>query len=91
LKTIHKYQLSGITEKIEMPKDAKILCVQLQGNIPDVWAEIETTSPLVMREIIVYGTGVPHNADDNMQMVRYIGTVQDTNGEVWHYYDGHEK
>jgi hypothetical protein len=68
-----------------MPKGAKILCVQMQGVTPCLWAEVDTASDVEQRAIDIYGTGhpLPHYMNEHHH---YIGTVQQ-GGFVWHVYE----
>ena len=40
-----------------MPLNAEILCVQLQNNIPTLWALVETEEPKRIFDILTYYTG----------------------------------
>lgn len=84
MKTIWKWELEPHT-KISMPKDAKILCVQMQGRNPQLWALVD---PLVkekeIRQFNTYGTG--NNIPD--QPGEYIGTFQMESGSlVFHVFE----
>ena len=85
MKRVFKYllNLNGI-QKIEMPKDAKILCVQGQNNEMCLWALIDPDNQLETRQIRVFGTGrdIPDIKLD------YIGTVQMLAGSIiWHIFE----
>lgn len=73
---IYKYpfQVEGEVE-IEMPKGARVLCVQVQRDIPCIWAIIEPSQPIVeIRHFRVFGTGQP--MDMHPDFLHYIGTFQ---------------
>lgn len=77
MRTIYKYPLPiGPGEfKVAIPVKATILCMQLQRNLPVIWA---LTSPdedgaPVERVFHVFGTG---QAIQNKPKLRYIGTYQ---------------
>jgi hypothetical protein len=48
--------------------------LQLQGDIPCIWAIVEPTEPKVSRSFIVYGTGQP--LQGFYEELEYIGTYQ---------------
>lgn len=82
--TIYKYQLE-ITDvqNVVMPKDAKILSVQVQLGALCLWAAVETSNKPKSRNIWIYGTGNPALGVMNK---RHIGTVQD-GPLVWHVFE----
>ena len=48
MRSVWKYELDLKDEQsVPMPKGAQGLCVQVQGEIPCVWAYVESTAPLV--------------------------------------------
>jgi hypothetical protein len=68
---------------IEMPGNARILTVQVQGDTPCLWALVEVGEPPRARGIQIYGTG--HQADDAGV---YIGTFQLAQGQlVFHVFE----
>jgi len=75
MKTIYKYSLdpyqSGLPE-IVMPKDAKILTLQLKQGAPFIWALVDTNKDHQKRYFIWRGTG---NEIDS-EVGTYIGTIQ---------------
>lgn len=60
-------------QTVSMPDGARILCVQMQGDQPMLWALVNDDVPPEPREIHVRGTG--HDAT-GIEHMRYIGTVQ---------------
>jgi hypothetical protein len=87
MKRIYKYQLDvKDCQSIKLPKDARILTVQVQSGVPTMWAivepDVEDTASIEL-DIHMFGTGweLPEDADK----LKYIGTVQ-INGFVWHYF-----
>lgn len=41
MKVIYKYQLQlCVIQSIQIPEEAKILCVQMQGGVICLWAEV---------------------------------------------------
>lgn len=85
MKTIWKFPIQVTDyQKIDMPARAKILCVQIQGGEPYLWAEVDSEEDYVTRLIHVYGTGHAMPQDTG----RYIGTFQMMQGRlVFHAYE----
>jgi hypothetical protein len=70
--------------KIEMPKGAKILTVQVQHNEPQLWAMVCTKMERETRHFKIFGTG--HNIDTFPD--KYIGTFQIHDGTlVFHVFE----
>ena len=85
MKKIFKYLLSlNEIQKIEMPKDAKILCVQAQRNELCLWALTDPDNSLETRQIRVFGTGHETSGID----LDYIGTVKMIDDNlIWHVFE----
>lgn len=85
--SIWKFRL-GVTreQEIEIPRDAKILTVQVQRGHPVLWAVVLTSNPIVRRRIVTYGTG--HEVGWEAFGDVYIATYQLPDGTVWHVFDG---
>jgi hypothetical protein len=69
---------------LELPLGAEILTIQLQHKSPTLWAKVDTSLPLEVRRIHVYGTG------HTIQRVplTYLGTVQMySGGLVLHFFE----
>ena len=89
--TIWKYPIrdvdiaSAIFE-LDMPKGAKVLTVQMQGNSPVMWALVNPETKKVKRMFLVKGTG--HPIEDRAtclaisQPDTYIGTFQLAGGAL---------
>lgn len=74
MQKIFKYPLEVTDEqRIEMPMGAEILCVQVQGGQPCIWAKVIPDGAPVKRLFAVYGTGHPMNTK---QADQYVGTFQ---------------
>ena len=67
-----------------MPYGASILHVGVQDAQLYVWAEVNTTAPLVDRHFHIAGTGHPIPVG-----LHFVGSVMD-GPFVWHVYDGGE-
>lgn len=86
MRTIHKFLLNG-TGKTSFTSytGSKIISAGIQqGNQLVVWVEVDTAvRGISQHDVWVYGTGweLPGNPG------RYIGTVGDSGGFVWHIYE----
>lgn len=77
---------------VTLPKGARILTAQMQGSSLCLWSLVNSAMPEELRTIRVYGTGHPIAppdtlADDPLSTLRYIATVQDRGGLVWHVFE----
>ena len=83
---IYKYPLELTPEQqVEMPLEASILTVQVQNNIPCLWALVDPEMPPSRRTIYIRGTG--HEFD--VKSFKYINTFQQLNGGlIWHVFEG---
>ena len=88
MKTIYKYNLQVTdVQQVQLPKEAKILCVQTQRGEPQLWAEVESGATPEARTIEIFGTGHPISQEMG-QSRRYISTFQMENGSlVFHAYE----
>jgi len=83
MKTVHKYPFRIGDPSFSMPQDAELLCVQMQGDMPCLWALVETDNPMVTRRIKIRGTG-----HDCSGVGRYISTFQMAGGAlVFHAFE----
>lgn len=83
--TIYKYSLM-LTDYHQtwLPQGAKLLSVQMQNGAPVLWALVDPSAQLEIREIRVYGTGHPvPNAGEHLV---HIDTIQD-GSLVWHVFE----
>ena len=75
--------------KIEMPKNAEILCVQQDKKtfIPCIWAMVETENEKEERFFELFGTGTAIYEDMGIGR-KYLGTYQYQKGEfVGHLFE----
>jgi len=70
--------------EIQMPKNAIILCIQIQNNFPQIWALVKPDNPIETRKFEICGTGVPNKIDLDEDI--YIGTYQ-MNIYVFHLFE----
>lgn len=85
MKAIWKYPIKvEAQQSIEMPIGAEILCVQMQGEQPCLWAKVSPEGWPTKRTIVILPTG----AEFEEMRGRYIGTFQMHNGMyVWHVFE----
>ena len=86
-KQIWKFEITTNKFTLEMPKWAKILSVQAQGETPCIWALVDPKMSKEARYFEVFGTG--HDIRCDIGIVRkYIGTFQ-LNGSrfVFHLFE----
>ena len=80
--------------EIEMPRNARVLCVQPQLEFRDyplkpietscIWVKTSGKDELVKRRFVIVGTGNPFDAEGLV----YIGTWQEAEGRlVWHLFE----
>jgi len=71
---------------IRMPFGAKILTVQVQGKVPQLWALCDEKEKIKEeRKIAIYGTGNPIPEENSGE---YISTFQELDGKlVWHVFE----
>lgn len=79
-------------QEVTLPKGARILTAQMQGLSLCLWSIVNSDAHEEQRTIRVYGTGHPIAppdtlADDPLSTLRYIATVQDHAGFVWHVFE----
>lgn len=82
---IWKYELPRKTQfTMEMPKNAKILSLQLQNGKPCLWVVFDTKEKATKqpRKFYIMGTGIEF--DNRMSL--YVGTYQQE-GRIWHLFE----
>ena len=85
MKRIYKYHIP-IEDKfvLNLPLEAKVLCVQVIDSEPYIWAEIDDTAVSFPLRFKVKGIGHPC---DDIEEMRYVGTFQIDNGVfIFHLY-----
>jgi hypothetical protein len=87
MRTIYKYPIAVVDQQtLRLPAEAEILCVQMQGEQPCIWALVTPNATTKDRDIRVYGTG--HRMPDETASHRYIGTIQMAAGSlVFHVFE----
>jgi len=91
MRVVYRYDLQAIPDQdVELTAGAQLLAVMRQIRAPhsmSLWALIDTDYPIVNRRILWRGTGT---ADDIPEDAVHINTTQETDGFVWHFFDGGE-
>ena len=92
MKTVYKYKLPlDDYVKIVMPKGAEIISVGEQEQELVIWAVVDSTAIEHRNKVFrIAGTGHPlsrnlSNGPD--EKLLFIGTVQHSNGLVWHVFE----
>jgi hypothetical protein len=85
MRVIWKFNFETKDEiSVSMPKDAKILSLQTQNEIPCMWALVDPTAPKEERKFTIFGTG-HHIAD---VLGEFVGTYQLHGGRlVFHVFE----
>lgn len=83
---IYKYQLEFLTCEIKMPEESQILSVQLQNNIPTLWAIVNTESKETTKAFRFFATGENLRDPPKKFTYQYVTTIQQ-NGLVWHLFE----
>lgn len=80
MKTIWKYKVDS---KVEMPKGAEVLTVQLQGEMLVMWALVDPEQERETRSFSIVYAREHARVDASC----YIGTAQTSNGLEWHVFE----
>ena len=80
-KMIWKYPFNYPKCRIAIPKDGKVVYVDVQRGQPQLWVEVVPRKELVPRIFIAYGTGnlIPNHH-------KYVGSYQ-IPPSVWHIHE----
>ncbi len=84
---IFKYRLKlEDAQVISLPIGAKVLTVQTQDGVPNMWCQVPIDADSDQRQFAIFGTGhaIPDNTDTTEY--RYIGTFQQP-PFVWHLFE----
>ncbi len=81
MRRIFKFPLAvDDVQDIEMPAGSAVLTVQAQGEIPCIWASVDSNAPKIKRRFRTYGTG--HPMEDDKDFPHYVGTYQLRSGSL---------
>ena len=87
MREVWKYQ-TPIEDRfgIEMPKNAAILCVQVQNGTPCIWVLVDPRqAEKETKQFRLAGTG---HRMENHEIVKYIGSYQLSGGQlVFHLFE----
>ncbi len=81
MNSVWKYPLSMGHTDVELPGGAKVLHVDEQDGIPQMWVLVDTEAPKEPRQFEVRGTG--HNVEEGRI---YVDTWQSP-PYVWHLFE----
>jgi hypothetical protein len=85
---VYKYTLDTPNDYVEvpMPVGATILSVQVQYDVPCIWALVNPDNPMKIRRFRWAGTG--HNIQEPPEKLSYIGTFQMMKGSlIFHIFE----
>ena len=87
-KTIWKFVLQAKDDNIiQMPKNAEILTVQMQGGVACMWALVHPEAKKEPRHFEIFGTGHPISYGIDVNRI-YIGTCQLVGGDlIFHVFE----
>ena len=84
--TIYKYPLEQRHyQEVEMPRGARVIACQTQDDVPTLWALVDSYAQPVRRLFRIVGTG--SSFLDPSRELKYVGTFQKKNGNVWHVFE----
>lgn len=84
MKAIWKYTLQGPRCTVQMPAGARILDLQVQHNLPQIWALVDPAAPTVSRTF----QAVPTGGEFSEAGWSYVGTFQINGGSlVFHIFE----
>jgi hypothetical protein len=84
MRTVWKYQLVKLINILELPYEARVLCVKEQCGVICLWALVDPQAKPIQRTFRVYGTGQPIPESYG----EYIGSVQSKNEQfVYHIFE----
>jgi hypothetical protein len=88
MRRIHKYPFAIDDDVIvNLPLNATIISIQLQGDIPCVWAIVNPLEQYVeSRQFKVFGTGHPM-PETILRTHEFRATLQLSNGLVFHVFE----
>ncbi len=85
MKTIWKYALKPGEFTLNLPRGARILTAEMQGQHPQLWALVDPSTPVDERRFLIAGTG--HDVPDDPALA-YVATFQIENGRlVFHLFE----
>lgn len=85
---IYKYALVHPLMSFDLPIGARVLCVQMQHDVPMIWILLDKDeTQLLPRRFVSIATGSPF---DTLHTLNYLGTVITSKDLVWHIFEVQE-
>jgi hypothetical protein len=82
--TVYKYTFDITdTQKLRIHADCEFLRVDVQHDIPCLWAMVNTNKPIIDYDILIVGTG--HEVK-SWETLKHIGSFQHKDRFVWHVF-----
>ncbi len=69
---VWKYPMTVPETVLDLPEDARVLCVQVQHEVPNLWVLLDPDRPAQRRRFGIAGTGHPID----IAGLPYVGTFQ---------------
>ena len=90
MKQIYKYPLQiTYSQFIRIPKGSEILDIQMQNEVPQIWALVDPEAEVIEIKIEMYGTGEAVVEEEGFQR-QFLATVQEVitmyGSWVWHFF-----
>jgi len=85
MKNVYKYTLDKLATKLMLPCSAVVVHVGEQQGDVQIWVEVDLSHAEQERTFVIFGTG--HNISDGDHSYLHMGSVQMSNGLVWHIYE----
>lgn len=82
--TIWKFPLQTVSHfSIDLPFNYRIFDIQLQDDIPTLWAGVDDSHSITTLFLRCIATGEWIGSRDDLT---YLKTIQKSNGFVWHFF-----
>ena len=83
--TVYKYDVPVADAfSLDLPADARVLTVKVQGEQARLWALVDPDAPLTPRHFRLSGTG--HSIEVAADALRYVGSFQPGRGLIFHLF-----
>ncbi len=92
MKAVWKFPLAVEThQSVRMPQGAELLSLQVQHEVPCIWALVDEDADLVVRDFLTFGTGHT-NIHPRTPGSDFVGTYQISGGDlVFHVFEASEE
>lgn len=89
-RAVHGFKLKiERQQRVWVPVGADVLSVQNYNGVTTLYVEGDATRGVAPRTIVCYGTG--HEITHQGRGRTFIGTTQDQQGAVWHWFEVKEE